>query len=166
MIASILEGNLFARLAETGARLVCIARPGYGESSPFVMKNIAEWGAIVAALASELKLAQFDVFGISSGAPYSYAIADALPEKVRSVLILSGTPALYDDAVLSSWPYPVNKQASLAELQALAHELFFSHLSAEDLQKNEIKDSMANDCFGIAQDLKIRCRDWGFVLQT
>lgn len=164
MIASIHDGSLFARLVAAGARLVCIARPGYGESSPYIMKNIAEWGEIVSALASELKLAQFDVFGISSGAPYSYAIAHALPEKVRSLFILSGTPALYDDGVLSHWPYPVNQQASLAELQALAHELFFSHLSEADLQKNEIKDSLANDCFGIAQDLKIRCVDWGFVL--
>jgi pimeloyl-ACP methyl ester carboxylesterase len=164
LIASIQDGGIFARLIETGAHLVCVARPGYGESSPCIMKNIADWGKIVSALTGELRLEQFDVFGISSGAPYSYAIADALPEKVRNVFILSGTPALYDEAVLSSWPYPVNKQASIAELQALAYELFFSHLPKEDLEKNEIKDSMANDCFGIAQDLKIRCVDWGFVL--
>jgi len=42
--------------------------------------------------------------------------------------------------------------------------LFFSNLSAEDLKKNDIRDSMAHNCFGIAQDLKLRCQDWGFGL--
>ena len=105
------------------------------------------------------------MLGISSGAPYSYAIASRLPQHVRSLYILSGTPALYDDAVLAHWPYPVDRQASLAALQNVAHELFFAHLSPADLAKDEIRDSMRNDCFGIAQDLKIRCLDWGFRLE-
>jgi hypothetical protein len=25
-------------------------------------------------------------------------------------------------------------------------------------------DSMRSDCFGVAQDLKLRCVDWGFIL--
>jgi len=49
-------------------------------------------------------------------------------------------------------------------MQKLAYELFFSHSTQEDLAKNEIKDSLRNHCFGIAQDLKLRCMDWGFSL--
>lgn len=164
MIASINDPHLFERLIETGARLISIARPGYGESSPYVMKNIAEWGDIVSVLVDELGLSQFDVLGISSGAPYSYAIGYQFPDQVRNLFILSGTPALYDENVLSFWPYPVQKNASIAEMQKLAYELFFSHLSKEDMDKDEIKDSMMNGCFGIAQDLKLRCMDWGFQL--
>ena len=164
LIASINDHHLFKRLVESGARLISIARPGYGGSSPYVMNNIAEWGDIVSLLVDELQLKQFDVLGISSGAPYSYAIGYQCPDRVRDLFILSGTPALYDENVCSFWPYPVNKNASIAEMQKLAYELFFSHLSKEDLDKDEIKDSMMNDCFGIAQDLKMRCMDWGFQL--
>jgi len=58
----------------------------------------------------------------------------------------------------------VNKQASLTELESVAKEVFFSDVSQEDLMRNEVRDSMRNDCFGIAQDLKLRCMDWGFDL--
>src|SRR5512135_3559319 len=74
LIASINDQHLFQRLSQTGARLISIARPGYGLSSPYEMRNVAEWGEIVSVLVDELRLVHFDVFGISSGAPYSYAI--------------------------------------------------------------------------------------------
>lgn len=164
LIASINDHHLFKCLLETGARLISIARPGYGESSPYAMKNIGEWANIVSVLVDELGLSQFDVLGISSGAPYSYAIGYKFPDRARNLFILSGTPALYDETVLSLWPYPVNKNANIAEMQKLAYELFFSHLTKEDLAKDEVKDSMMNHCFGIAQDLKLRCIDWGFQL--
>ncbi len=164
LIASIDDGHLFARLIASGARLICMARPGYGESSPYEMHNFAEWGEIAAVLVDELGLAQFDVFGISSGAPYSYAIGYKLPDRVRNLFILSGTPALYDENVLSFWPYPVNKDVSLAEMQKLAYELFFSDLSKEDQDKDDVKDSMMNHCFGVAQDLRLRGMNWGFRL--
>jgi pimeloyl-ACP methyl ester carboxylesterase len=164
MIASILDGPIFHRLVESGARLIVIARPGYGASSPYAMANIAEWGEIVAGLVSELGLAQFDVLGISSGAPYSYAVGWRLPEQTRNMFILSGTPALYADNVRACWPYPLQRNANLAEMQKLAYELFFAHLSAQELEQEAVKDSMMNDCFGIALDLTIRCMDWGFRL--
>lgn len=164
LIASITDTDLFDRLVEAGARLISMARPGYGESSPYLLKNMAEWGAVVAGLVDELKLASCDVLGMSSGAPYSYAIGYKLPDKVRNLFIFSGIPALYDPQILSFWPYPVNKDADIPELQKLAHDLFFSNLSAEDLRRDDIKDSMMNDCFGLAQDFKLRCSDWGFTL--
>jgi len=164
LIASITDYHLFDRLLEAGLYLICIARPGYGKSSPYVMNNIAEWGDIAAILVEELKISQFDVLGMSSGAPYSYAIGYGLPDKVRNIFIFSGIPALYDERILSHWPYEVKKNASIPELEMLAHELFFSNLSKEDMEKSDIKDAMMNHCFGIAQDLKLRCLDWGFKL--
>ena len=164
LIASIGDYHLFDRLIELGTRLICIARPGYGESSPYQMKNMAEWGDIVSVLVDELKLSHFDILGMSSGAPYSYAIGDKFPNKARNIFIFSGIPALYDPKILSCWPYEVKKDASIAELEKLAHELFFSNLSKDDLMKDDIKDSMMNNCFGLAQDFKLRCVDWGFSL--
>jgi pimeloyl-ACP methyl ester carboxylesterase len=164
MIASILDYHLFKRLIESGTRLICTARPGYGESSPYPMRNLAEWGELISVLVLKLKLSQFDVLGMSSGAPYSYAIGYALPAYVRNLFIFSGTPALYDKSVLALWPFPVNQQASLNELQSLAKEIFFSDASPDNLLRNDIRDSMRNDCFGIAQDLKLRTMSWGFDL--
>jgi pimeloyl-ACP methyl ester carboxylesterase len=164
LIASISDYRLFDRLIESGTRLICIARPGYGESSPYQMADMAEWGEIVSILVDDLELAQFDVMGISSGAPYSYAIGYRLPDKVRNIFIFSGTPALYDEQVLEFWPYPVTKNASMAEMEKVAKEVFFPNVTQEDLLRDDIRDSLKNNCFGIAQDLRIRCMDWGFTL--
>ena len=128
------------------------------------MENIAEWGKIVSILVDNLGLTQFDILGISSGAPYSYSIGYKLQDRVRSIFIFSGTPALFDDRVLELWPYPIKKNASIAEMEKVAKEVFFSNVTKEDMVKNDIRDSMMNDCFGIAQDLRIRCMDWGFRL--
>jgi pimeloyl-ACP methyl ester carboxylesterase len=164
LIASIQDSGLFKRLTGAGRRVICIARPGYGASSPYGMANMAEWGQMAARLVDALHLPRFDVLGISSGAPYSYAIAACLPQKVRTVYILSGTPALFDAQVLARWPYPVNPQAGQAELEQLAYDLFFAWRSAEDLRQDDVRDAMMNHCFGIAQDLRLRCNDWGFRL--
>ena len=164
MIASIRDYHLFDHLIEEGVNLISVARPGYGESSPYAMSNMAEWGDIVSVLVDKLHLPHFDVLGISSGAPYSYAIGYRLPDKVRSIFILSGTPALYDDGIVAFWPYPIERNAEIGELQMLAKDLFFSGLAEEDLLRNDIRDSMMNNCFGIAQDLRLRCVDWGFCL--
>jgi pimeloyl-ACP methyl ester carboxylesterase len=164
MIASIRDDHLFGRLIGAGTRLISVARPGYGGSSPYEMRDISEWGDIVALLVAELNLSHLDVLGISSGAPYSYAIGFKLPGKVRNIFILSGTPALYDDPITAFWPYPIDRRAAIADLQRLARELFFSGLSPDDLSRDDVRDSMMNNCFGIAQDLRLRCIDWGFRL--
>jgi pimeloyl-ACP methyl ester carboxylesterase len=164
LIASIDDTNLFDRLLQINARLICIARPGYGQSSPYVMDSFAEWADIVALLIEELNLAQFDLLGMSSGAPYSYSIGYRFPDKVNNIHIFSGTPALYDEIVLSYWPYEVARDKSIADLENLAHELFFSNLTGDDLKKNDIRDSLMNNGFGVAQDLALRFMDWGFRL--
>jgi pimeloyl-ACP methyl ester carboxylesterase len=164
LIASIDDYDLFDRLIRMKARLICIARPGYGESSPLVMHSFAEWADIVSPLIEALQLDQFDVLGMSSGAPYSYAIGCRFPHQVRAIFIFSGIPALYDEIVLSYWPYPVVKNKNMEEMESLVHELFFSNVTNDDLQKNDIRDSMMHHGFGLAQDLKLRFVDWGFHL--
>jgi len=162
MIASIREDRLFHSLVDAGFRVISIARPGYGLSSPFEMKNIREWGDIVGAIAAGGAMGSFDVLGLSSGAPYSYAIARAIPGKVRNMYIFSGTPALCDERVQRLWPYPSNERATMRELQETARELFFG--DGVDQADCASVDSAKNECFGIALDLKLRCQDWGFSL--
>ncbi len=164
LIASIEDGSLFQRLVELGANVVCAARPGYGDSAPVPMAQILEWADMIAPILGMFELEQFDVLGISSGAPYSYALGYRFPNRVRNIYILSGIPALYDARVVSHWQYPINKNADLEGLQQLAHELCFAKLTEQDLARRDIRDSMRYHCFGIAQDWKIRCLDWGFSL--
>jgi pimeloyl-ACP methyl ester carboxylesterase len=164
LIASIDDYDLFDRLLQRNTRLICIARPGYGASSPYLMKNFAEWAEIVSLLITDLNLTKFDVLGISSGAPYGYSLGIGFPDKVRNIFIFSGIPALYDAAVLSHWPFPVIKKQSISDLEILAHQLFFSNLTSNDLKNKDIEDSMMNNCFGVAQDLRLRFLDWGFRL--
>lgn len=164
LIASIDDYALFDRLLKANIRLICMARPGYGESPPYEMQSFSEWGDIVSHLVTALRLPQFDVLGISSGAPYAYSIGYRLPGNVRHIYILSGIPALYDALVISRWPYPAPESNKMEDLQALARALFFSRLTAHDLQKNDIRDSTMYNCFGVAQDLRLRFTDWGFRL--
>ena len=164
LIASIDDYELFDRLIRLNARVVCVARPGYGESSPYVMASFAEWADIVAPLISALGLGPFDLLGMSSGAPYSYALGWRYPDRVRNLYIFSGLPALYDHVVRARWPYPLNPDATLAEMEELAQRLFFSNLSASDRAKDDMIDSMRRHGFGVAQDLRLRARPWGFTL--
>src|SRR5262245_43068149 len=100
-IASISDYGLFDRLNQRGLRLICIARPGYGESSPYLLGSYAKWADLASEVIGELHLQQFDVLGISSGAPYAYSIGYKFTDQVRSIFILSGMPALYDDVTRS-----------------------------------------------------------------
>jgi pimeloyl-ACP methyl ester carboxylesterase len=166
LIASIEDVDLFDRLIQQHARMICIARPGYGESSPYLMESLAEWGDIVASLLDALGIGQFDLLGMSSGAPYSYSIGARLPGSVRNIYIFSGIPALYDEVVRSYWPYPILQNQGMAELEELAHNLFFSNLTEADWNRPDIRDSMKNNCFGVAQDLRLRFVEWGFRLSN
>jgi len=164
LVASIDDHDLFDRLIRSNFRLICIARPGYGDSSPYEMRDFAEWGELVSVLVEELGLTQFDVLGMSSGAPYGYSIAYKFPDKVRNLFIFSGMPALYDEVVLSHWQHPPITSTDITKVETLARELFFSNLTEDALKQNDIKDSMMNNCFGVAQDFLLRFKDWGFSL--
>ncbi len=165
LIASICDTALFASLVAAGRRVLLLARPGYGNSTPVVLPDIAGWGELAEAALDALHVRAFDLLGISSGAPYAYALAARCPARTRSVFIFSGTPALYDARVAALWPYPLDTAASLADLQPLARSLFFAGLSPAQAQEPAIVDASAHNCFGIALDLRIRCRAWGFDLR-
>ncbi|QIK58315.1 alpha/beta hydrolase [Dysgonomonas sp. HDW5A] len=164
MIASIKDEYLFGNHLKESARIICVARPGYGESSPFVMDSYLEWGHIISILANDLSLETFDIFSSSAGAPYGYAIGKVCSDKVRNMYIFSGTPALYDEEVQSGWPYPIVTNLSVEDSRKIAYDIFFADIPYELSNNDDIKDSKNNNCFGVGQDLRIRFRDWGFTL--
>ena len=83
--------RLEARLAPTpGLRLIAVDRPGYGLSTRFPGRQLADWPADIGALADHLGIKRFAVLGISGGAPYALACARYLPERISSVAIVCG----------------------------------------------------------------------------
>jgi len=162
-IASIKDTGYFDNLGKI-ARIICIARPGYGESSPYKLQNLFEYGTITAKLVKELGIDKLDILASSAGALYGYAIAKACSDKTRNVYVYSGTPALYDSEVQKNWPFPITKEITVEDSQKIAFEVFFSHFSEKEKEQDFIKDSMANNCFGEGQNLRLRFKDWGFTL--
>jgi len=162
-MASIKDIGLFEDLSRF-ARVICIARPGYGESSPYELKNLLEYGEIISKFIEELAINKLDVIGASAGAIYGYAIAKACSEKIRNFYVYSGAPALYDEKIRKNWPYPISEEITVEDSKKIAYDVFFSNISKDEKEKDYIKDSMANNCFGEGQNIRIRFKDWGFTL--
>jgi len=55
-------------------------------------RRLLDWAPLVAELADFLKLEKFRALGISGGAPYAYALAWAMPRRVRAIAVVSGAP--------------------------------------------------------------------------
>src|SRR5438046_9454489 len=77
---------------ELGVRIISPDRPGIADSSFVAQRKLLDWAPLVSELADFLKLEKFRVLGISGGAPYAYALAWAMPERVRVIAVVSGAP--------------------------------------------------------------------------
>jgi pimeloyl-ACP methyl ester carboxylesterase len=77
-----------------GARIIGVDRPGIGISSYKDGFKIADWPYDIVALADSLGIDRFSVVGISSGAPYSYACARFIPERLIGAAVVSGVGPL------------------------------------------------------------------------
>ena len=77
---------------ELRVRIISPDRPRIADSSFASNRKLLDWPPLVSELADSLKLERFRVLGISGGAPYAYALAWALPERVRAIAVVSGAP--------------------------------------------------------------------------
>jgi pimeloyl-ACP methyl ester carboxylesterase len=75
-----------AAAAALGFRLIGIDRPGYGETSLVVGRDIGDWPADALALADHLDIGQFLSVGVSTGGAYALALAAAAPRRVLGVV--------------------------------------------------------------------------------
>jgi pimeloyl-ACP methyl ester carboxylesterase len=82
-----------------GIRLVCIERPGVGDSTDHRYRNFRDWADDVAVVADTLGHERFAVVGLSGGGPYALACAAGLGERVTAVGLLGSVcPLLGPDA--------------------------------------------------------------------
>ncbi len=79
---------------ECGVRLISADRPGIRGSTFQKGRTLLDWPEIVRQLVEHLRIEQFHVLAISGGAPYAYATAVALPERVKGMAVVSGAPPI------------------------------------------------------------------------
>lgn len=72
------------------ARLICVERPGYGDSTFQPRRRLLDWPDDVRQLADALNLDAFAVAAHSGGGPHALACAHALPGRVRAAAVIAG----------------------------------------------------------------------------
>src|SRR5256886_11874225 len=73
-----------------GVRIISPDRPGISGSSMQLDRKLSEWPRVVEQLVDDLQIGEFRILAISGGAPYAYATAVAIPERVRAIAIVGG----------------------------------------------------------------------------
>ena len=79
---------------DLGIRIVSPDRPGISASSLQPDRKLIDWPRLVERMVDHLGIRDFRMLGISGGAPYAYATAVALPERVRAIAIVGGAPPI------------------------------------------------------------------------
>jgi pimeloyl-ACP methyl ester carboxylesterase len=85
-----------AAARELNLRIISPDRPGIRDSSLQSERRLRDWPPLLAELADQMGIGEFRILGISGGAPYAFAAAWAMPERVRAIAIVSGAPPLAD----------------------------------------------------------------------
>ena len=90
--SSRLEARLFANAAsKNGLRLICVDRPGIGQSSPQKERSYAGWADDLTTIADALGYHEFGVTGWSEGGPWALAAAAYIdPVRLRHVSSIAG----------------------------------------------------------------------------
>jgi pimeloyl-ACP methyl ester carboxylesterase len=73
-----------------GIRIISPDRPGISGSSMQRDRKLSDWPGLLERLVDRLGLGEFRMLAISGGAPYAYAAAVALAERVRAIAVIGG----------------------------------------------------------------------------
>ena len=73
-----------------GVRIISPDRPGISGSSMQGQRKLSDWPSLVERFANDLGIGDFRILAISGGAPYAYATAVAIPDRVRAIAIVGG----------------------------------------------------------------------------
>ena len=93
------SSRTMARLTDEPARDLSIRiispdRPGICGSSLQPERKLTDWPRVVERIVEHLGLREFRMLAISGGAPYGYATAVAMPQRVRAIAIVGGAPPM------------------------------------------------------------------------
>jgi pimeloyl-ACP methyl ester carboxylesterase len=98
---------------ERAIRVIAPDRPGVGLSSRRDAYTVADYPAMVGALADKLKLDRFAVWGYSGGGPYAVACAALLPDRVTRAAVTAGM------GEVGVWAEPADFEQTDRQLLAL-----------------------------------------------
>ena len=73
--------------ADQGIRMIGIDRPGYGLSTPWPGRTIADWVPDALAVIDELDIERFVTVGVSTGGAYALAVAASATERVTGSVL-------------------------------------------------------------------------------
>src|SRR5882757_7646397 len=73
-----------------GDRIISPDRHSISGSSMQLNRKLSDWPRVVEQLVDNLEIGEFRILAISGGAPYAYATAVAIPERVRAIAVVGG----------------------------------------------------------------------------
>jgi pimeloyl-ACP methyl ester carboxylesterase len=79
---------------ELGIRVISADRPGISGSSLQPDRTLSDWPRVVERIVHNLGVREFRMLAISGGAPYAYATAIAMRERVQGIAIVGGAPPM------------------------------------------------------------------------
>ena len=79
---------------QLGVRIISPDRPGIRDSNFHPNRTLLDFPPLLSELAEHLRIEKFRILGISGGAPYAYATAWMIPEKVEAIAVVSGAPPI------------------------------------------------------------------------
>ncbi len=179
---------------QLGLCLIAPDRPGTGGTDRRWLNQVADWSQDATLILDELRIESAAVLGISGGGPFAAACAAQIPGRVRS-LMLVGALGLPDWPTRGMAPgeqlsLSLARRApefggwSLDRLAALARRWpqAFLRLAATAQPDADIRalrdpgmresfltsyiEAFRRGSFGVAQDLRVLTRPWGFDLRS
>jgi len=79
---------------DLGIRIVSPDRPGISSSSLHPNRKLTDWPCVVERIVEQLDVREFRMLAISGGAPYAFATAVAMPQRVQAIAIVGGAPPM------------------------------------------------------------------------
>jgi pimeloyl-ACP methyl ester carboxylesterase len=73
-----------------GVRIISPDRPGISGSSMQRDRKLSDWPGLLEGLVNRLDIGEFRMLAVSGGAPYAYATAAAMPERVCAIAVVGG----------------------------------------------------------------------------
>ena len=93
------SSRIMARLTDEpardlGIRIISPDLPGISASSLQPDRKLTDWPRLVERIADNLAIRDFRMLAISGGAPYAYATAAVMPDRLRTIAIVAGAPPI------------------------------------------------------------------------